>query len=418
MLLAAFAALSSPLCFRADADAVTDWNAIMQTTVASGNANIQARSGAIVQLSVFEAVNAVIGDCEPYLGTIAAPAEASPDAAAVAAAYRTLITLYSGSAATLNPARAASLAAIPDGPAKDAGIAVGEAAATAMLLLRTNDGAALAQSVPYLPGTEPGDWQPSPPLFTPASLPGWGEVTPFGLESSAQFRLPPPPALNSGRYANDYNEVKLFGSATAGADVRPPDRTDVARFFAVSSPVQAWNLAARQVSVAQGMTLSENARTFALLAMAVADASIAAYETKYYYNYWRPQMAIRVGGTDSNHRTEADAGWTPLIATPAFPSYPSAHATLSNAARRVLERSFGNHGHAITLTNPRLAGVVLNYTTFKQICEDIDDARVYGGIHFQFEQDAGTRQGQDVGNYIIENYLRRPQSEDDAGDDE
>ena len=172
LILLGVAGLPVPLTSPARADTVTDWNAIMQTTVASGNANIQARSGAIVQLSVFEAVNAVIGDYEPYLGTIAAPAEASPDAAAVAAAYRTLITLYSGSAATLNPARAASLAAIPDGPATDAGIAVGEAAASAMLLLRANDGAALAQSLPYTPGTEHGDWQPAPPSLAPASLPG------------------------------------------------------------------------------------------------------------------------------------------------------------------------------------------------------------------------------------------------------
>jgi hypothetical protein len=151
----------------AHADAVTDWNAIMKATVAAPPTNpfYQGRSGAIVQLAVFEAVNAVVGDYEPYLGTIAAPPGASPDAAAIAAAYRTLLTLRPGSAPALDAARAQSLAAIPHSPAKDAGIAAGEAAAAAMLLLRANDGSDLAASVPYTPGTEPGDWQPTPPCL-------------------------------------------------------------------------------------------------------------------------------------------------------------------------------------------------------------------------------------------------------------
>ena len=264
----------------------------MQTTVAAGNANVQARSGAIAQLAVFEAVNAIVGDYEPYLG-MTAPAGASPNAAAVAAAHTVLVTLYPASNAVLNASLVASLAQIPDDPAKDAGIAVGQAAAAAMLLLRLNDGAATAQSVPYTPGTNPGDWQPAPPSFTVASQPGWGLVMPFGLEAGSQFRLPPPPPIFSGRYARDYNEVQLLGNNNAGSDIRPPDRTMVARFFSVSSPVQAWNQAARQVSAAQGKTLSENARVVALIAMARCDASIAAYDTKYYYITWRPLTAIR-----------------------------------------------------------------------------------------------------------------------------
>jgi hypothetical protein len=249
----------------ARADAVTDWNKAMQTTVAVAptNANLQARWGAIVQVAVFEAVNAITGDYEPYLGTIAAPAWASPDAAAIAAAHRTLVTLRPASAGpplNLDTARAASLAAIPDGPAKEAGIAVGEAAAAAMLLSRANDRSAEAQDVPYTPGTDPGDWQPLPGQ-TPL-LPGWGQVTPFGLKDGSQFRLPPPPALRTGRYANDYNEVKLLGRIDS--PFRPQDRTDVARFYAAASPVQVWNLAARQASAAQGKTLSENARIFAI----------------------------------------------------------------------------------------------------------------------------------------------------------
>lgn len=397
----ALAGLFAPHTIKADE--VTDWNAIMQTTVAAGNANVQARSAAIVQLAVFDAVNSIVGDYEPYL-EMTAPHGASPNAAAIAAAHTALLVLYPASNAVLNASLAVSLAQIPDGPAKDAGIAVGQEAALAILLHRLNDGAATAQSVPYTPGTNPGDFRPVPP--TVASQPGWGLVTPFALESGSQFRLPPPPPLDSGKYARDYDEVKLVGNTNAGPDIRPQDRTDVARFFSVSSPVQAWNQGARHVSAAQSKTVSENARIFALLNMAILDASIAAYDTKYFYNTWRPMMAIREGGQDGNHKTDPDAGWFPLITTPAFPSYPSAHATLSTAARTVLERVFGKHDLAITLTSPRAPGIVLNYTEWKTICDDIDDARVYGGIHFRFEQEAGSHQGQDVGHHILDNHLR------------
>jgi hypothetical protein len=388
----------------AQADAVTDWNAIMEATVTTAPTNpfFQARWAAIVQLAVFEAVNAVTGDYEPYLGTIAAPAWASPDAAAIAAAHRTLVTLRQGSAETLDALRAQSLAAIPDGPAKEAGIAAGEGAAAALLLLRSNDGSNVV--VPYTPGTNPGDWQPTPPAFAPAVLPGWGRVTPFGLRAGSQFRAQAPPALFTEKYASDYNEVRLLGRFDS--PFRPQDRTDVARFFAATTPVQAWNAAARQVSSAQGKTLSENARIFALLAMAIGDASIATFDTKYHYDFWRPVTAIRGGDIDGNPQTEADPNWLPLITTPAFPGYVSAHATLSGAARVVLERIFGEHGHAIVLRNGGLPGIVLDYTAFKQICADIDDARVYGGIHFRFDQEAGALQGRLVGNWVLQHHLR------------
>jgi hypothetical protein len=395
----------------AHADDVTDWNAIMEATVAAPPTNpfFQARWGAIVQLAVFEAVNAVERDYEPYLGTISASPSASPHAAAVAAAYRTLVTLRPASAPALDTARAQSLATIPDGPAKVAGIAAGEDAAAAMLLLRANDG--WNAVVPYTPGTDPGDWQPTPPLFAPALLPGWGEVTPFGLESGSQFRLPPPPALHTFRYAKDYNEVKLLGRIDS--PFRPQDRTDVARYYAAVTPIQTWNPAARQVSAAQGRSLSENARIFALLAMAMADGSIAVFDTKYVYNRWRPVTAIWGGGIDGNHLTVPDPNWLPLIATPPFPSFASAHASVSGAARAVVERAFGKGGHAITLSNSAVPGVVLKYAAFEQITNDIDDARIFGGIHFRFDQEAGADQGRHVGRYILRHYLRSAHDVDD-----
>lgn len=410
-------ALASGLTSAARADTVTDWNAIMQATASAPPTNpfFQARWGAIVQLAVFESVNAIEGDYEPYLGgIIAAPPGASPEAAAIAAAHRTLATLRPGSAAALDAARAASLAAIPDGPAKDDGILVGESAAAAMLLLRADDGSSAV--LPYTPGTEPGDWQPTPPAFAPAAFTQWGHVTPFGLESGSQFRLPPPPALDTGKYADAYLEVMIAGRIDS--PLRPQDRTDVARFYAAATPVQVWNSAARQASAAQGKSLSENARIFALLAMAMVDGSIATFDTKYHYDLWRPVTAIRNGDLDGNAHTQRDADWLPLIATPPFPGYPSAHATLSGAARAVLERAFGKRGHEITLTTPSLPEIVLDYTDFEQITDDIDDARVYGGIHFRFDQEAGAYQGKHVGKYILRNYLRSPEELDDFDDEE
>lgn len=387
----------------AHADEVTDWNAIMLRTVASvPDPLVQVRSAAIAQLAVFEAVNAIVGDYDPYLGTLTAPSGASAQAAAVAAAHRALVTLHPDRAADLDAERAASLVQVADGQAKIDGIEVGEAAAMAMIAKRANDRS--NADTPYTPGTEPGEWQPTPPDFTPAFRPGLGQVEPFGIRDGAQFRLRPPPALGSRKYTRDYQEVKRVGAVNSPE--RPTDRTDVARFYAVTDALPIYYPAAQQVSSAQGKTLSENARIFALLGIAIFDAVIAVFDTKYFYNYWRPVTAIRAGEKDGNRHTERDANWTPLVFTPPFPSYPSAHGGVGAAARRVLECTFGADGHSITLTNPLLPDVVLRYTSWRQITHDIDDARIFGGIHYRFDQEEGARQGRKVGRYILRHLLR------------
>jgi hypothetical protein len=222
--------------------------------------------------------------------------------------------------------------------------------------------------------------------------------------------------MHTGRYAHDYREVMLVGRVDS--PFRSQDRTDVALFYAAATPVQVWNSAARQASTAQGRTLSENARIFAQLAMAMADGLIASFDTKYHYNLWRPVTAIRNGDLDGNDATDRDPNWLPLIVTPAFPSYPSAHATVSNAARAVMERAFGKDGHDVTLTHPGAPGIVLDYRAWDEITDDIDDARVYGGIHFRFDQEAGSHQGRQVGKYILRKYLRSPEEIDDFDEDE
>jgi hypothetical protein len=386
-------------------DPVLEWNSIMLNTTATQNPFFQARFAAITQLAVFEAVNAIDKDFEPYLGTVTAPPGASPDAAAVAAAHTVLKNYFPAAATALDAAYAASLAGIPDSSAKQDGITVGEAAGAALIALRTGDGS--APPAFYLPtSSAPGEWQLTPSC--PAAggiLLQWTDLRPFAIESTSQFRSAPEPALTSARYARSYAEVMRVGGIDSA--FRPQDRADVARFYAATAPVPVWNAAAAQVAVEQGRSMSENARALALMDVAISDAAASVFETKYSYYLWRPETAIHANG---------DPTWAPYIVTPCFPGYGSAHASLSNAARKVLERLDGPRHHFITLSNPAVAGVILQYENFEQITHDINDARVYGGIHFRFDQDIGAEQGRRVGAYVYRHILRPAYGE--QGDDE
>ena len=392
----------------AHADTVLDWNAIA-ASLATGSPFNQARVLATTQLAVFEAVNAIEKNYEPYLGTVVAPAGASADAAAIAAAHDVLTFYVPGSAAMLLAARTASLAAIPDGPAKAGGIATGEAAAAAMLANRFNDGATPAES--YLPSSnDPYQWQLTagcPP--SGGVLYNWRNLKTFGIASAEEFRAPAPPALNTPQYARDFEEVKRVGRNTS-AD-RPQDRTDVARFYAATAPATIFNMAARQIAAARGDSLSQNARALALINMAISDAAVASFGTKYHYNTWRPETAIHNADVDGNARTDAEPGWQPLIVAPCFPSYTSNHASLSNGGAEALRRLYGEGGHAITISNPALPALVYHYTEFKQILRDISDARVYGGIHFRYDQDFGERLGRAVATAVYKGNLRKAQND-------
>jgi hypothetical protein len=414
---------------RAGADVVLHWNEIAVNTASDQNPFAQARFAAITQLAVFEAVNAITRDYEPYLGSVVAPHGASADAAAIVAAHRVLRTYFPASASTLDDARANSLALVADGKAKEDGIATGEAAAAAMILLRANDGSSPAQF--KVPGPAvPGEWQatPSCPIIGGIAVGAffhWQNVTPFGIPSARKFLLEPPPELTSKRYAKDYIEVMTVGSATSTN--RPQDRADVVLFYQVSSPTLLFNLAARQIARAQARSMSENAQAFALMNMATNDSLVASFLNKYFYNLWRPETAIRAGDTDGNSKTHSDLTFLPFITTPCFPSYPSNHASGSNGAAKVLRHLYGEGGHSITLSNPVVPNIILHYTAFEQITDDVDDARIYGGIHFRFDQVAGARLGRHVAKSVYKHNLRavhgRDQGEDNqedghGGDDE
>jgi PAP2 superfamily len=386
----------------ARADAVLDWNAIAVSTAVANKQNpfAQARYAAIVQLAVFEAVNSVTHKYQPYLGTIAAPADSLPDAAAIEAAYQVLSNYFPASQTTLYAAWTNSMQAIPDGQGKTDGIATGDAAAAAMIALRANDGSSPAEF--YTPGPPvPGAWQatPSCPVVNGVAVGiafQWQNIVPFGIRSASDFLLDPPPALTSKEFTKAYNEVMTVGSINSTQ--RPPDRANVALYYAASSPTQVFNQAAEEIAVAQRHSLSDNARALALINMAISDSLVASFLNKYDYTFWRPETAIHASG---------NTNWTPFITTPCFPSYPSNHGSAANAAAEVMRHLYGEAGHPITLTNPAVPTIVLRYTSFKQITDDIADARVYGGIHYRFDQRAGARLGQAVAAEVYLNNLRR-----------
>jgi hypothetical protein len=384
-------------------DVVLDWNAILLEAVCCQNGVEQVRLAAITHLAMFEAVNAISRDYRPYLEAQRAEPEASAEAAAVAAAHGVLTHYLVEQTEALDAAREASLDDLPDGPRKQSGIAIGEAAAAALVLHREHDGAHQAEF--YVPqSSRPGQWQltatcpPQGGLFL-----HWRKLLPFGIRRADQFRFAPPPPLGSRRFAEDHAELREIGKADSEA--RPHDRSTVARFYAAVLAQAVWNPIARQIASARRQSLSDNARLFALLNMAMSDALVAVMDAKYHYVFWRPETAIRAGESDGNPETDADPAFLPFIATPCHPSYPSAHASASYAAREVLERLYGNQHHPLVLSSSLSPGVTLRYTRLGQVTRDIDDARIYGGIHFRFDQRAGAVQGTQVGAYVVTHQL-------------
>jgi hypothetical protein len=389
---------------RAGGDIVLEWNEIMVAVVAHRPPPDMNRVAAITQLAVFAAVNAVTGEHEHPLGMHARWPGASAEAGAIAAAHGVLRHYAPDRAALLDAARSRSLGSIPDGPGKASGIALGEMAAARAIAARANDGSEPPEfDLPT--STEPGAWQLTPdcPPMGGVFL-HWRNVAPFALRRADQFRSEPPPPLTSSRYARDYKEVQEVGGRDSSR--RPPDRAHVVQVYAVLSDAALWNPIARQLAAVRHRSLADNARTFALLNMALHDAGVAVMDTKYHYRFWRPETAIAEGAADGNPRTAPDASFAPFIPAPCFPSYPSGHASTSYAAREVLEAIFGRRGHAILVSTPAVPGDALKYTSLADVTADIDDARVLGGIHFRFDQDSGAEQGRQIGRYVHQHRLR------------
>jgi hypothetical protein len=378
-------------------DMVLRWNEAMLAAVRTAGQSppVGARSEAIVELAVFEAVNSIDGSYNHYLVDIPAPPWASKEAAAAEAAHDALVGLFPAQAPVLDLELLASLQGIPAGEAKTWGINVGRAAAQIMLAVRAHDGS--DRVVTYTPGTNPGDWQPTPPAYGPPQVPQWPGVTPFALQSGAQFRPPPPPALDSPEYAAAFDEVRDLGALDSST--RTADQTEAAMFWQGVVTQHAagwWNEIARRVAVDQGNSLVDNARMFALLNMTQADAFIAAADGKYTYNFWRPVTAIRY---------DTDPGWTPLMATPSHPSYPSNHATVSTAAGTALASFFGTDAVPFSFSWEGLPGVTRSFDSFSAASQEAGNSRIWAGFHWRFDLTAGEALGQSVGAYVSQHFL-------------
>ena len=392
-----------PVC----ADVVLDWNAHAARAIVTVGRQVPSRALirlAMVHLAIYDAVNAIEGvPFESYASVPIVDRPASAEAAAATAAYDVLVALFPAQVVDLDAKYAASLAALPDDIAKVNGIAVGRQAASAILNARAQDGR--DATVIYVPGSGPGVWAPTPPAFLAAQAPETPLVQPFVLNSASQFRPEGPFSLGSEDWARDYNEVKELGSAVGSA--RTAEQTDIARFWSDNPPLQ-WNRVWRALSVAKGLGLAENARYFAMLASASADALIACWDAKYYYNFWRPVTAIRAGDSDGNSETAPDATWIGLIVTPNHPEYPAAHGCFSGASTETLKYFFASD-HIGFWIDSAVAGVVnpiRTYFRFSDALAEVLDARIYGGMHYRHSTRIGANVGKQVSRFTTTHFFR------------
>jgi hypothetical protein len=411
----ALAGLGSP----ARADVVTDWNEIALQTefvVPAGlRTTTASRALAMVHLAIFDAVDAIDRRYVPYplkdpsSGAPLFPDDAlypgaSPEAAAVAAAHAVLVSLYPGQKSALDADEVASLAGIPDGVAKADGISLGEAVAAAVVASRASDGSSAAVVAPYLgcpPLPQPcpvGIYQPAPLEGMPAGNVLWGNVPPFVLNSGSQFRAEGPPALHSPEYAADYNEVKSVGAHQSAA--RTPDQTEAALFWRENIQVP-WNRIAQAVAQSFDRGLLEDARLFALLNLAGVDASIASFDTKYTYDFWRPREAIHRGDEDGNGTTIGDPAWTPLGYIGVHPDYISQHAAWGAAAARVLSDFAGTDAFRFTITTSTASNGARSYRSLSEAAVENMNSRVWLGAHFRTACRHGFNMGRQVGHFVL-----------------
>jgi PAP2 superfamily len=381
------------------ADVIADWN---EKAVNAGNtARVgnfpTARNIAMVHLAMFEALNSMEPRYTPYRARLSADPGASREAAAASAAHTVLVRVYPEQAPELDKALQASLSAVTDGSPKTQGVQIGQQSGAAILAERSNDG--LDAPNTYRPFTVAGKYVPTV-LPIGSSVVG---VKPFSLKSGNQLRPPAPYSLKSEQWAKDFNEVKRMG-AKAGSG-RTAEQTDIARFWELTGPA-TYNPVVRQLSVAKGLDILDNARLFALFSMATADASIAIFDAKYTYNFWRPVTAIRNADLDGNNATERDPTWEPMIATPMHPEYPCAHCISQGSAASVLEAFFGDAVPTFTMMSTTAPGVTRKFSRLSDYVTEVVNARVYDGVHYRTSGEVGAAMGRKNGQYAVQNYLK------------
>ena len=397
--------MSGPASNVCVADEVTDWNkAMLQATLTAPAipAPVAIRAAAIVQAAVFDAVNGIDRNYMHLYVRPAASAAASKRAAAVQAAYVTLVNLFPNQKATFDQARAGSLAGITDSSnAIQQGLAWGQAVADQIWAWRSQDGFSDAPP-PYLGGTEPGQWRPTPPALAPGLTPQLATTTPWVIPSPSQFRPQGPVALTSDQYTADFNEVKRMGSSTNSA--RTADQTMYARFWQAGHPPDNFDQVITSLAEQHQFPMSQTAWLLALVNSAMADAAVGCYDGKYQYSFWRPVTAIQLADSDGNEATAPDAGWTPLIVTPPHPEYPSGHSCATAAATRILSQVFGEQT-SFSVGSTAMPGVTRKFYSFSAALEEVKNARILGGIHFRTACVDGAALGYAVADYVTANAM-------------
>jgi hypothetical protein len=403
--------LALVLAASARGDVLQTWTdlAFSQAQAAKQLGFVQTRTMAMVHLAMFEAINGADGPYQSYLrqpatGTNVAAAsmsgsraESLASATAAVAAHGVLLALLPDQKTALDAALTASLAS-SDGAVREMATSEGRAIAAAIVELRANDGSIAANT--FRPEARPG-------VYVPTSLPvatTWGAVKPWTMQSSTQYRPPPPPKLRSPRWTTDFAEIQAVGGKTS--TVRTPVQTEIARFWSLSGPA-GWLQIVSGFTHRPGRSLAQNARVWALVSLATADAYISVFEAKYHYSFWRPITAIRNGDRDGNPETARDAAWEPLIETPMHPEYPCGHCIGAGAVAAVLESDFGKGTTAtFSMTSSTLPGVTRSWESIRDYAAEVSNARIWGGIHYRNSAAVGDDMGWRIGNAAAASVLR------------
>jgi hypothetical protein len=388
-----------------------EWNqALVQAlTVENTPPPTAMRAGAIVQVSVFDAVDGLSSQYLAYHLPGTAPRGASAPAAAAGAAHQALVTLFPAEQTGFDALLASDLTRLRDDAgdsehdAVRRGVAWGVSVADAILALRAHDGFTTPPP-PYRPNPGIGHWRPTPPAFVPApAFRQFAAMTPWALASPGQFLPGLPPALTSARYTQDFNEVKAYGAANSTA--RSGFQTQTAQLWQSAAPVTLWDGVADALIASRDLDLTDATHLLALANMAMADAVIAIWNAKNFYDTWRPVTAIQKANLDNNPLTEADPTWQPLLVTPAFQEYPAGHPGVSAAAAAVLAERFGDHT-TYTITSPAMTAATRTLPSFSAGVQQVIDARVFGGIHFRFAGDTAAVMGRQVAAYVYATQLQ------------
>jgi len=381
------------------ADVIIDWN-VKSDEIAAQKQTLpfnHSRGVAMLQVAMFEAVNAVEGRYLPYKLNLAADRNTSKEAAAAAAGHAILLALYPDQQSTLDATLATMLTGIADGEPKNKGLDLGKRAAAEIIALRANDGNNVQES--YRPHTTPG-------VYVATVVPSFstsGAVTPWVMTSGAQFRPAAPPALTSDTWTTDVNEIRELGRIDSAK--RTPEQTTIGRFWFITGP-RSYNPIVRQVAMSKDMDIVDCARLFALTSMAGNDAYIAVFDAKYTYNLWRPVTAIRNADQTNNNATPRDASWRPLGDTPMHPEYPCAHCIGSAAVSTVLQSVVGGEIGEISMTSPTAPGVTRKWTQLQDYSEEVSMARIYAGFHYRFSTIVGKDMGKKIGELVVTTQMR------------